>query len=87
MRITERGQLTIPKKLRDKHGIHPSTDLELLDTPEGLLIVKRIGSSPFRKFLGKASAQGLPRSSDAFISLVREGTARPTSRRKRGQSR
>ena len=38
MRITERGQLTIPKKLRERFGITPATELAILEAAEGLLI-------------------------------------------------
>ena len=72
MKITERGQLTLPKKLREKYGIQPSTELEILETSEGLLIVKKLKVSPFAKFRGKANARGLPRSTDKFLSLVRD---------------
>jgi AbrB family looped-hinge helix DNA binding protein len=73
MKVTERGQITIPKKLREKYGISDRTEVEVQDTGGGLLIVKKVGTSPFRKFLGKANAKGLPRSTDAFLLSIREG--------------
>ncbi len=73
MKITERGQLTIPKAVREKYGITPATELEVLETVDGILIVKKAGVSPLRKFLGKATARGLPRTTDKFLRLVRDG--------------
>ena len=73
MRITERGQLTIPKKLRERFGITPATELAILPSDEGLLIVKRAQVSPFRKFLGTANAQGLPKSTDKLLGALRDG--------------
>lgn len=73
MRITERGQLTIPKAVRERYGITPATELEVLETEDGILIVKKVGLSPLRKFLGKATAKGLPRTTDKFLRLVRDG--------------
>jgi AbrB family looped-hinge helix DNA binding protein len=73
MRITERGQLTIPKKLRDQYGICPATELDVLPVEEGLLIVKRLQASPFRRFRGIANAKGIPRRTDKFLTLVRDG--------------
>ena len=79
MKVTERGQITIPKDLREKYGITPATDIELIDVPEGILIMKRVAASPFRKFLGKASARGLPRRTDEFLKLIRDGEEREES--------
>lgn len=41
MRISERGQITIPKPLRDRYGMHPNVQVEISPTREGLLIRKR----------------------------------------------
>ena len=73
MKVTERGQITIPKKLRDKYGITTTTEVELSDLPEGILITKQVASSPFRRFLGKANARGLPRHTEEFLELIRDG--------------
>ena len=41
MRISERGQITIPKPLRDRFGLHHNVEVEVLPTEKGLLIQKR----------------------------------------------
>ncbi len=38
MRISQRGQITIPKKLRDRFGMHPDVEVEVVPTEEGLLV-------------------------------------------------
>ena len=38
MRISERGQITIPKPLRDRFGMNPDVDVEITPTEHGLLI-------------------------------------------------
>lgn len=73
MNITERGQVTIPKKLRERYGIRPETELDMVETEEGILIVKRLAASPFRKLVGRANAVGLPQHTDQFIALLRDG--------------
>jgi AbrB family looped-hinge helix DNA binding protein len=40
MKITADGQITIPKELRDKYGLHPDTEVELLDA-DGEMILRR----------------------------------------------
>lgn len=41
MRISERGQITIPKHLRDRFGLSPDVEIEITPTDRGLLIHKR----------------------------------------------
>ena len=41
MRISKRGQITIPKPLRDRFGMHENVEVEVSPTREGLLIRKR----------------------------------------------
>ena len=41
MRISERGQITIPKRLRDRFGMHHDVEVEITPTEQGLLIQKR----------------------------------------------
>ena len=41
MRISERGQITIPKPLRDRFGLHHNVEIEMAPTDHGLLIRKR----------------------------------------------
>ena len=41
MRISERGQITIPKKMRERFGLNHNVEVELTPTEGGLLIHKR----------------------------------------------
>ena len=41
MRISERGQITIPKPLRERFGMHHNVEVEVTPTERGLLIQKR----------------------------------------------
>ena len=41
MRISERGQITIPKTLRDRFGMSKDVEVEITPTDHGLLIQKR----------------------------------------------
>lgn len=41
MRISERGQITIPKALRDRFGMNHNVEVEITPTRSGLLIHKR----------------------------------------------
>ena len=46
MKVSERGQITIPKRLRERFGMHHNVEVEITPTDKGLLICKR--SNPDR---------------------------------------
>jgi len=39
-RVTGKGQITIPPAMRKKHGLVPRAEVELVDRPEGVLVIK-----------------------------------------------
>ena len=41
MKISERGQVTIPKPLRDRFGMHHNVEVDFTPTEKGLLLQKR----------------------------------------------
>ena len=41
MRISERGEITIPKALRERFGLHHNVEIEFDPTDRGILIRKR----------------------------------------------
>ena len=41
MRISERGQITIPKRFRERFGLNKDVEVEITPTDRGLLIQKR----------------------------------------------
>ncbi len=41
MRISERGQITIPKVLRERFGLYQDVEVDISTTEQGLLIRKR----------------------------------------------
>jgi len=40
-RITEKGQATIPKELREKYGLEPGDEVVWMDTEDGIVVKKR----------------------------------------------
>ena len=41
MKISDRGQITIPKKLRDLYGLNKDVEVEVTPTEKGLLLQKK----------------------------------------------
>ena len=74
MRISERGQITIPKHLRDRFGMNQNVEVEITPTDQGLLIQKRTAAMhPIDRvygILGK-DALGEDVSVDDYIEEIR----------------
>ena len=69
MRISKRGQITIPKDLRDRFGMHPNAEVEITATEGGLLIRKRVkGQHPVDAIYGILD---LGMSTDEYMSEIR----------------
>ncbi len=70
--VSEKGQITIPKQIRDSLGIIPGTILEI-DSEKGKLIgFKSEQIDVFEKWRGKGRIPGGQTSVDAYINEVRE---------------
>ena len=69
MRLTSKGQLTIPKKLREKFGLGSNTDVDVVADGNALRIVKRSGAvSPVDKVYGILKRRT---STDKLIEAIR----------------
>jgi AbrB family looped-hinge helix DNA binding protein len=69
MKITERGQVTIPKALRDRFGLHPEVEVELVPGTDGVLIQKRSRKGhPVDAVYGVLHRPG---DADAYVEEVR----------------
>jgi antitoxin PrlF len=64
MRVTEKGQVTIPKELRDALGIGAGTEVTFVRAKDGILI-KKAGGGPTR---GDRLAERLRRRGDVALT-------------------
>jgi AbrB family looped-hinge helix DNA binding protein len=74
MKIGERGQVTIPSKLRECFGLSPSTEVKF-EVEKDKLVLKKMGKHiDIRKWIGKGNG-GLKKmgykNSDDFIRDIR----------------
>ena len=71
MRISERGQITIPKRFRDQFGMNTDVEVEITPTEHGLLIQKRASARhPVQRVSGILNGF---EDVDRFIEEVRGG--------------
>ena len=72
MRVTTKGQVTIPRDIREALGISPETEIDFVENGGRFYIVKTdepVVKRKFRKLRGIASVK---MSTDEIMSLTRE---------------
>lgn len=52
-KVTSKGQITIPKQVRDKLGIEPGEGISFIEKDGIFYIKKAVHKSPFDKWVGK----------------------------------
>lgn len=73
MRLNTKGQVTIPAALRERHGLHPGDEVDVIETGRTLRIV-RVENSPStgqrltERMRGRASTA---MSTDQLMDLLR----------------
>ena len=51
-KITSKGQVTIPKDVRERLGLRPGDEIEFVEDRRGFRVQKRVLASPFKKYRG-----------------------------------
>jgi len=67
-RVTSKGQVTIPKEVRERLGVHPGENVGFEEKDGQLVVSKVVTKSPFDKWVGKLKHLKGQRSDD----LVKE---------------
>ena len=69
MKIGERGQITIPKDLRERYGLFPSIEVEFIPEDGGVMIQKKTKhASPVKQVYG---ILGKKEKTDDYIEAIR----------------
>ena len=73
MRVTSKGQVTIPQHIREKLGIFPATEIEFVEEKDRVYIVKKEApvnrKNKFRKLRGVATVR---MTTDEIMALTRK---------------
>jgi antitoxin PrlF len=51
-KLTTKGQVTIPKDVRERLGLRPGDEIEFVEDRAGFRVQKRVLASPFKKYRG-----------------------------------
>ena len=71
MRVTTKGQVTIPQDIRKKLGIAPNTEVDFIEEDRRVYLVRKALAEPqtrFRRFRGSATVK---LSTEEIMSLTR----------------
>jgi AbrB family looped-hinge helix DNA binding protein len=70
--LSEKGQVTIPKKLRVEYGLEPGTVLDFVEEEGAILVRKVLPTNPVRAWRGRGKLPG-GTSVEAYLGKAREG--------------
>lgn len=60
-KVTSKGQIVIPKRIREKYGIKPSTPIRWIEKKEGILMIPD-SENPIKAARGMLKGKGLLKS-------------------------
>lgn len=69
MHLTQKGQVTIPRKFREKFGLTPSVEIDFKEEKGRLILIKKsAGTHPLDRLVGILRS---PQKSDRLIEELR----------------
>jgi antitoxin PrlF len=68
--VSEKGQVTLPKEIRERFGIHPGVEIEFRSENGVVTIVKIIPKAPISKWYGSVKKKKFS-STDEYMKKVR----------------
>ena len=80
MRVTSKGQITIPKHIRERRGIYPGTDVEVTDNGDEVVVRKTAGpgkdgrpsAEEFKAYLDRVTGTiNLGMTTDEYMEFLR----------------
>ncbi len=72
MRVTTKGQVTIPQNIREKLGITPATEVDFVEEKGRVFLLKRKGKkAATRKFVKLRGIATVKMTTDEIMALTR----------------
>jgi AbrB family looped-hinge helix DNA binding protein len=76
MRVTTKGQVTIPRKIRELLGIVPETEIDFVEDDGRVYIVKTSKEKPTKKYTRLRGIATAKMTTDEIMKLTRESNER-----------
>ena len=71
--LSEKGQVTIPKPLREALGLRTGSRLDFREEGGRLVVTKVLAQSPLEKWRGRGTLPGARADVDGYLRMVRGG--------------
>lgn len=71
MRVTTKGQVTIPQPIREKLGIVPFTEVDFIEEKGRVYMIKKPGSQKMRSFIDLKGVATVKMTTDEIMALTR----------------
>lgn len=72
MKISERGQITLPKKIRTRYGLNPNTEIEIVEIKQQIVIRKKNSRElPLTAVRGVLRGHATGKSTDQILENLR----------------
>jgi len=71
MRVTTKGQVTIPQNIREKLGIFPATEIDFIEEQGRVYLVKIKGKSETQRFKKLRGVATIKMTTDQIMVLTR----------------
>lgn len=72
-KVSQKGEVTIPKEFRDQLGISEGTLLEMTSSDGKLILEKKATEDPFNKWTGRGKLPDGFKSVDDYLKFIRHG--------------
>jgi len=72
MRVTVKGQVTIPQRIREKLGITPAVEVDFIEEKDRVYLVKKNVSTTGRTFRKLRGAASVKMTTDEIMALTRD---------------
>lgn len=75
--VTSKGQITLPKKVRDELGLEPGSQVEFEVNSGVVILRKRVPTEAFRRWRGFLHTQASVRRADDLVEELRGSAEDP----------
>jgi AbrB family looped-hinge helix DNA binding protein len=71
MRVTAKGQVTIPQHIREKLGIVPNSEVDFVEDGDRIYLLKKRGHHPRKRFGALRGIATVKMTTDEIMALTR----------------
>ena len=72
MKISERGQITVPKRIRTRYGLKPNTEVEIVEIKQQIVLRKKSSRElPLESVRGVLRGHASAKTTDQIVEHLR----------------